>query len=460
MSRKGHNVSRINREVDHEGGQAMPKPTCQAGCCGGDNPGIPTQLRPHTEPIDALTPYHRNPRRGDTTLIAASLTRNGQYRPIVANTGTLTGRPREVLAGNHTLAAARELGWAHVAATWVDVNDDHAARIVAVDNRSNDVAGYDDETLLALLADLPDLDGTGYDEDFLRDLEATLEPFAGGGLTDPDDVPDTPDADDAVTRAGDVWILGGHRLVCGDCREPAVAAAFGPGDIGLTLTDPPYGVSERTDRNAKGRGNLAESIDFVPVHDDDKPFDPSHLVTAHDRLVLFGANYYAEHLPPSPSWIVWDKLDGLTTDKRDVGFDDNADAELAWTNLGGPARIIAHRWKGLLKATEKTERRVHPTQKPVELMVRIIEWRTGRGDIVHDPYAGSGSVLIACEATGRTCWATEIEPAYCDVIARRWQEHTGKVPVLRRDGHPDVGYDMTTGQPVDPAGVDAPPVGV
>lgn len=442
----------------------MTTDTCTAACCAPTGtpprPGIPDELRSLIEPIDTLTPYHRNPRRGDTTVIAASLTRNGQYRPIVANVGALTGRHREILAGNHTAAAARELGWVHVAATWVDVDDDHAARVVAVDNRSNDIAGYDDEALLALLASLPDLDGTGYDEAFLRDLEATLEP-SGGGLTDPDDVPDAPDPDDAVTRPGDVWILGEHRLVCGDCRDPDTAAVLtGAGPVALGLTDPPYGVSERTDRGSKGRGGpfggkanaspgaaVIDALDFDPVHDDDVPFDPAHLLAAYDRLVLFGANYFAERLPPSPSWIVWDKLDGLSTDKRAVGFDDNADAELAWSNLGGPARIIAHRWKGLLKGSEKQDRRVHPTQKPVALMEQIIEWRTGRGDVVVDPYAGSGPVLLACETTGRVCRASEIAPPYCDVIARRWQEFTGRTPVLQREGQPDTPVDMTTGQP-------------
>lgn len=120
---------------------------------------------------EELAPYHRNPRRGDVDAIAASLRRNGQYRPIVVNLGTHTGRPLEVLAGNHTLAAARQLGWDRIAATTVDVDDHQAARIVAADNRTADLGGYDDDVLIGLLQELPDLDGTGYED---ADLDALL----------------------------------------------------------------------------------------------------------------------------------------------------------------------------------------------------------------------------------------------------------------------------------------------
>jgi ParB-like chromosome segregation protein Spo0J len=119
-------------------------------------------------PVGELRTYHRNPRRGNTAVIAQSLKVNSQYKPIVINAGTHTGRSNEVLAGNHTLIAARDLGWDTVAAVTVDVDDDQAARIVAADNRTADLGEYDDRLLLELLADLPDLDGTGYD---VGDLE-------------------------------------------------------------------------------------------------------------------------------------------------------------------------------------------------------------------------------------------------------------------------------------------------
>lgn len=123
-----------------------------------------------------LAPYHKNPRRGNTQAIAESLEINGQYRPIVVNLGTHTGRPLEVLAGNHTLAAAKRLGWETIACSTIDVDDIQAARIVAADNRLADLGGYDDTTLINLLQDINDEDnltGTGYTTD---DLDELLKP--------------------------------------------------------------------------------------------------------------------------------------------------------------------------------------------------------------------------------------------------------------------------------------------
>lgn len=126
-------------------------------------------------PLASLSPYHRNPRRGNVEAIAASLERNGGYKPITVNRGTLTGRPNEILAGNHTSAAALRLGWATIAAVWVDVDDEAAARIVIADNRSSDLASYDTPELGALLATLDgDLQGTGFEVYDLDGITAAL----------------------------------------------------------------------------------------------------------------------------------------------------------------------------------------------------------------------------------------------------------------------------------------------
>lgn len=219
----------------------------------------------------------------------------------------------------------------------------------------------------------------------------------------------------------------------GDCRQllPAVAP---PSEVALVLTDPPYGVSERTNRASAGRGSepgntsstlkgtkrqAAPANDFPPVFGDDEPFDPSHLM-AYRRLVLFGANHYADQLPPSSAWVVWDKIDGLTTERRDVGINDNGDAEMAWSNLGGPVRILRHRWLGMLRSgPEQSQRTLHPTQKPVALMRRLVEWRSQPGDLILDPYMGSGSTLRAAKDCGRRAVGIEYEERYCEVAVRR-----------------------------------------
>jgi site-specific DNA-methyltransferase (adenine-specific)/modification methylase len=166
---------------------------------------------------------------------------------------------------------------------------------------------------------------------------------------------------------------------------------------------------------------MADAKDFAPVHGDNQPFDPTHLLV-YKRLILFGANYYADKLPITPSWLVWDKLNGLSG-KRTVGFNDNADCELAWTSLDGPARIFRHRWMGTMKETEIGERRIHPTQKPVRLLRRIIEWRAPSPSHIFDPYAGSGSTIIAALEEGCTVTAVEIVSDYCASIVERIQAY-------------------------------------
>lgn len=132
-------------------------------------------LRVETFPLDELHPYHRNPRRGDVDAIAASLEARGQYRPIVVNVGTHASHPFEILAGNHTYLAARQLGWESIEATTVDVDDDRAAQIVLADNRLADLGGYDNLALTNLLESLSgDYAGTGYDADDLAELESAI----------------------------------------------------------------------------------------------------------------------------------------------------------------------------------------------------------------------------------------------------------------------------------------------
>lgn len=142
-------------------------------------------------PVSELRTYHRNPRQGDTHAIASSLRVNGQYRPIVVNLGTHTGRANEVLAGNHTLMAARDLGWDAIAVVWRDLDDDQCARVVAADNRTADLGAYDERLLAELLGDLPDLDGTGYDPGDLDALVALLADGDAAERSDEDVLADT-----------------------------------------------------------------------------------------------------------------------------------------------------------------------------------------------------------------------------------------------------------------------------
>ena len=215
-------------------------------------------------PVDDLAPYHRNPRRGDVKAIARSLETNGQYRPIVVNLGTHTGRPNEVLAGNHTLAGAKHLGWATVWGTTVDVTDSRARRIVAADNRTADLGDYDPNELADLLTAIQEevdgLDGTGY-------LDADLEAILNGIEPEPEEEDEEDEGDGGRARStgellstidvtvddpkqdahhGEVWKVGRHTLVVAKLRDEWAAwlPYLEPGVAFCPYPDPYLTVSE------------------------------------------------------------------------------------------------------------------------------------------------------------------------------------------------------------------------
>jgi len=453
------------------------------------------------EPVGSLHTYRKNPRRGDLPKIKASLKVNGQYKPIVVNRGTHTNRPREVLAGNHTLMGARDLGWPTIAACWVDVDDDQAARIVAADNRTADLGGYDDAELADLLGSLPDLDGTGYDTGDLDALLAAItaedDQSAEGDPAQDDDTPPAPPAE-PVTQPGDVWQLGPHRIVCGDCRDAdTVAGLLDGARINLAFTSPPY----------------ADRRDYDPTSGF-RPIAPADYVAWFEPVQ---ANVRA-HLADDGSWFVNIKAgvtpDGLDTElyvldlvlahAREWGW--HFATEFCWQRPGVPKNVTRRfknqfepiyqftlgAWKMRPEAVRHASDNVpvpggpgvghtgwearqgngasvlgaradncvpgmafpgnrlptfadthaatgHTAAFPVGLPTWFVKAYTDDGDVVFDPFMGSGSTLMAADQTGRVAYGTEISPAYCDVIARRWQTATGQVP--HRNGEPQ---DMRT----------------
>jgi len=208
------------------------------------------------------------------------------------------------------------------------------------------------------------------------------------------------------------------QLIQGDCLEvlPTLAA----NSIDAVVTDPPYGIGLATNYHERKRGALAQCNNFAPIVGDGQPFDPEPFL-AFGVVVLFGADHYARRLPGSGAWIVWDKLDGLESG-RSIGFNDNSDCELLWTNKGNAARILRHRWMGCMKGSEHGERRVHPTQKPVALMTDIVRHYTPEGATVLDPFMGSGTTGVACVKTGRNFIGIEIDPTYFAIAERRIAE--------------------------------------
>lgn len=214
--------------------------------------------------------------------------------------------------------------------------------------------------------------------------------------------------------------IGDAVLHLGDCRD--MLPTLGPVDA--VVTDPPYGVGERTDRKAKGRGSprngrWVASQDWPALHGDDAPFDPTPWL-AFPKVVLFGANHFGSRLPDASKWIVWDK-------REETAPDDNADCELAWTNLKGPARIHRQLWRGICRRGEENisggGARLHPTQKPVALMDFCLQaCRLPERATVLDPYMGAGATGVAAVRRGLRFIGCELEPLYFDTACRRIEE--------------------------------------
>ena len=198
-------------------------------------------------------------------------------------------------------------------------------------------------------------------------------------------------------------------LYCGDCLDVLPTL----GKVDAVVTDPPYGI-EYSPRDitagSKAWSGKTFSGDTIVIGDD-APFDPAPFLE-FARIVFFGANNYADKLPPSTDWVVWDKREGVTSN-------DFADCEMIWTNGVGVARVFRHLWMGAIRASEKSEPRVHPTQKPVELMAYLIERYTEAGAVVLDAYMGSGTTGVAAVRLSRSFIGVELEPTYYAIARRR-----------------------------------------
>lgn len=203
--------------------------------------------------------------------------------------------------------------------------------------------------------------------------------------------------------------IGDARLILADCLDVL------PIEADAVISDPPYGLGAlgvHGGYHAHGKNaRKSRALKWDVIDGDDSAFDPSHLLS-YERVVLWGANYYASSLPDKSSWLVWDKRDGTTPDNH-------SDCELAWCSIGGQARIFRHLWRGVCRATEIGEH-LHPTQKPIDLMVWCMERaKVPEGATVLDPYMGSGSTGIACLRTGRKFIGIEKDPVHFDTAVKR-----------------------------------------
>ena len=205
-------------------------------------------------------------------------------------------------------------------------------------------------------------------------------------------------------------VIGNATLYLADCLEVLPTLP----KVDAVVTDPPYGIGfvHGAGGDGIGGGRYVSKFNGVPVTGDERPFDPTPFIALAPVAVLFGANHYADRLPASAKWLVWDKRCNLTAN-------DFADCELAWTNCKGVARLINHYWNGMMRDSEKGVPRVHPTQKPVAVMEWALRQTTADAALVLDPFMGSGTTGIAAANLSRKFIGIEIEPRYFDIACER-----------------------------------------
>lgn len=381
--------------------------------------------------IKDLKSDHKNARRRtdrSASLIAESLKRYGAARSIVIDED---GR---ILAGNGTVEGAKKAGIDKlriieaegdelIAVRRAGLTEDQKVGLALADNRSSDLSEWDNE-MLRQLSEEYDLTPWFEDDELLAEV---LEPEEG--KTDPDDVPEAPE--EPITKPGDLWVLGDHRLLCGDSTDVlAVERLMDGKKADMVFTDPPYGMSYQSNMRTK-------SAKFAVIENDDKIItDWLPLATAFSTGFCFVWTTWkvldqwlaaTKDFAPLTNMIVWDKGGGGIGDLKKTYSTDheialvfNRGAELTGKRIGSVWGI------GKDRAAEY----VHPTQKPVALAEQALDTTTRSGHVILDFFGGSGSTLIACEKTSRHCRLMELDPAYCDVIVKRWEQFTGKKAML------------------------------
>ena len=413
---------------------------------------IAESLRPLAIEITKLIPDQANARKhNDKNMdaIVASLSRFGQRSPIVVQRQGMIVR-----AGNGRLEAAKRLSWSHIAAVIVDESSVDATAFAIADNRTAELAEWDESVLAGLLDSLDpeDLNVTGFSE---KDLELILNEQMPEPVQD--EVPEPPA--EPITKPGDLWILGEHRLLCGDSTKAEDVARLMDGAAWrLCVTSPPY--NQKLD-SFKPSGMHTETkwvknvqhgsyFDSKPENEYQSEQIAAVKVWAErssvDASIFYNhKNRYREKQVVSPwSWlsqtgmkvrqeIIWKREGSVTQNARmfmpcderifwlyigeDFYFDDSTEHK-TWSSV----------WQ--INSHKDLEQSMHGCAFPMELASRPILACSESGDVVFEPYCGSGTTLIAAEQLGRKCYGIEISPQYCDVIVKRWETLTGKKATL------------------------------
>jgi DNA modification methylase len=372
--------------------------------------------------------------------IKGSLAKFGQQKPIVVNADNV------IVAGNGTMQAAKELGWKEINIVRTDLKGSDITAFGIADNRTSELAEWDDKVLQELLEGLKaedfDLSAIGFDIDDMNEMIGDKNKV---GLTDPDDVPEPPKV--PITKLGDIWQLGNHRLMCGDSTDAnSVALLMDGKKADITFTSPPYNAANSpTEKDGSGKyvagknsdnKATAEYVSFLDkftvnsLKVSDYVFSNIQSISNNKVALLEHLynlkNYYADVM-------IWKKGAGQPAMARRVL---NSAFEFIYIFSNEGTRAIGKKdFRGtipnvfeLSPNAGKEFAKIHKATFRVELPEMFIEWFVETS--VYEPFCGTGTTLIACEKASKKCYGMELEPIYCDVIIKRWEDFTGKKAVL------------------------------
>lgn len=409
---------------------------------------IHESLKPLAVSIDSLTPDPSNARKHDKRnieAIKASLARFGQTKPIVLHSNGST-----IIAGNGTWHAAKELGWTHIAAAKTNLDTAEAVAYGIADNKTAELAEWEDDTLRDLMDALPDdlKLATGFEGDEIAEMLRLPS-----DEVHEDEVPPTPK--EPTTQPGDLWLLGDHRVLCGDSTNPDDIAKLMQGEKAqFGFTSPPYNAgNSQTGAYAGGSAKRTDHKAFY-THDLDNMKSEEYkdflwnvlgmCAVVLEETAVMGWNTcynaksrreYGEVLFSNKNdlkvqeTVIWDKGVGMNVAASNV-YSRSAEfvfllsrTEKYTSNQNGG--VYWNIWRHSNRDGDNMQNG-HGASFPVALPVQAIQQHSTEADIVFEPFAGSGTTLIAAEQLGRKCYGMELEPKYCDVIVQRWENLTGK----------------------------------
>jgi site-specific DNA-methyltransferase (adenine-specific) len=385
-------------------------------------------------PIDGLTPYENNPRQNDDAVaaVAESIRQFGFRQPIVVDGAGV------IVIGHTRWRAAKHLGMIEVPVHVAEgLSPDQVRALRIADNKTAEIAEWDIDKLGI---ELKALDGSNLDLDLnllgfdQEELDRLLDPGVKGGLTDPDQVPAVPDAGQSLTQPGDLWVLGDHRLLCGDSSEPDHLARLMDGEqADLLLTDPPYNVAYE--------GGTDAAMTIANDDMDDASYRKFLVATLGCAVAVLrpGGAFYCWHADSGGltvrgacadigltvrQCLIWVKS-SLVLGRQDYQWK-HEPCLYGWKDGAGHTWLSDRSQTTVLEFDKPARNGEHPTMKPVPLFVYLVRNSCAPSGIVLDPFGGSGTALIAAEQTGRRARLMELDPRYCDVIVKRWEQFTGK----------------------------------